>query len=83
MKTTIHVPEELYRRVKAKSALQGRCVRDVTIELFQRWIGEEPEEKAPPGSAVEWLDEWLRFGDELSKNAPPGPSARELLEQDR
>ena len=83
MKTTIDVPDELYRKVKAKSAVQGRRVRDVTVELFQRWIGEKPVAKAPPGSATAWLDDWLRLGDELSKKAPPGPSAREVLEQDR
>lgn len=83
MKTTIDIPDELYRKVKAKSAVQGRRVRDVTVELFQRWIGEKPEAKAPSDSATEWLDDWLRFGEELSKKAPPGQSARAVLEQDR
>lgn len=83
MKTTIDVPDELYRKVKAKSAIQGRRVRDVTVELFQRWIGERPAGKEPPGSAAAWLEDWLRLGDEQSKKAPGGPSAREILEQDR
>jgi hypothetical protein len=42
MKATIDVPDDLYRRVKAKTALQGRAVREVTIELFRNWL-EEPE----------------------------------------
>lgn len=83
MKTTIDIPEELCRKVKAKSAVQGRRVREVTVDLFQRWVGEKPEDQAPPGSAIAWLDEWLRLGDKLSKQAPPGPSARELLARDR
>lgn len=33
MKATIEVPDALYRRVKAKTALQGRAIREVTIEL--------------------------------------------------
>ena len=33
--------------------------------------------------AQEWLDEWLRMGEEASRTAPPGPSAREILEEGR
>ncbi|MGH7900076.1 MAG: hypothetical protein ACREQQ_19130 [Candidatus Binatia bacterium] len=40
MKATIDVPDEVYRRVKAKSALEGRPVRDVAVELFRNWIAE-------------------------------------------
>ncbi len=42
MKATIEIPNELYRRVKAKSALEGRPVRAVVVELFGDWIGEPP-----------------------------------------
>lgn len=38
MKATIDIPDELYRRVKAKSALEGRPVRAVAIELFRAWV---------------------------------------------
>src|SRR5438445_12989153 len=39
MKATVDIPVDLYRQVKAKSALQGRRVREVTVELFRQWIG--------------------------------------------
>ena len=42
MKTTIDIPEAIYRKVKAKSALEGRPVRDVAITLFTTWV-EMPE----------------------------------------
>ncbi len=42
MKATIDIPDDLYRRVKAKSALEGRPVRDVAITLFQGWVAESP-----------------------------------------
>jgi hypothetical protein len=32
MKTTIEVPDELYRRAKAEAALQGRTVKDLVAE---------------------------------------------------
>ena len=40
MKATIDIPDELYRKVKAKSALEGRPVREVAIDLFRAWLGE-------------------------------------------
>lgn len=51
MKATIDIPEEIYRRVKAKAALEGRAIREVTIELYRVWLGEETLElpvAAPP-----------------------------------
>jgi hypothetical protein len=83
MKTTIDIPDDLYRKVKAKSAIQGRRVRDVTVELFQHWVEGKSGKKAKPGSAMAWLDDWIKLGEEAGRNAPPGPSAREILEQDR
>ncbi|MBI4492300.1 MAG: hypothetical protein HY690_05855 [Chloroflexi bacterium] len=42
MKTTIDIPGDLYRKVKARCALEGRPVREVPIELFRQWLGESP-----------------------------------------
>jgi len=82
MKATIEIPDELYRKVKAKSALQGRPVRAVTIELFERWLQEE--QLAPdPDSRVEALERWFRMADAIMKDAPPGPTARDILEEGR
>ncbi len=44
MKATIEIPDELYRKVKAKSALEGRPVRAVTVELLRTWVGEPSEQ---------------------------------------
>jgi hypothetical protein len=38
MKATLDIPDDLYRSVKARSALEGRPVRAVAIELFQAWL---------------------------------------------
>lgn len=46
MKATIDIPDDLYRRVKAKSAMQGQPVREVVVTLFQGWIGEATAEPA-------------------------------------
>ena len=82
MKATFDLPDELYRRVKSRSARLGKPVRAVTIELFERWL----EQDAPRGGEVaadEWLRSWFVLGDEYFKGAPKGPSAREILESDR
>ena len=48
MKATIEIPDELYRLVEAKSARERRAVREVTVELYQRYVGQaEVPEPAP------------------------------------
>ena len=51
MKTTIEVPDDLYRRAKAEAALRGRKLRDL-VEEGLRLVLETPR-KAPraPGLA--------------------------------
>ena len=48
MKVTTEIPDELYRQVKAKSALEGRPVREVAIELFRSYVALRPVEPKPP-----------------------------------
>lgn len=40
MKTTLEIPDELYRAVKAKAALEGRRVTDVVIEGLRLVLGK-------------------------------------------
>lgn len=60
MKTTIDIPDDVYRKVKAKSALEGRTVREVAITLFGSWV-ETPEsreairEATSPEAAPSWF----------------------------
>jgi len=82
MKATIDVPDELYRRVKARSALLGRAVREVTIELYRRWLGDVPATMSAP-SPEQWLDEWMQLGDSMLQHAPEGPTATDILAADR
>lgn len=58
MKATIDVPDELYRRVKAKTALQGRAIREVTVELYQRWLEQDESSETAPVSAYERMKEY-------------------------
>ncbi len=83
MKTTIDIPDELYRKVKAKSALEGRRIREVTIELFSRWLREKEGVESKEEATTEWLESWLSAADEALGDSPDGPSAREILLEDR
>ena len=82
MKATIDIPDGLYRRVKAKSAMQGLSIREVTTALYEAWLSEKPA-GAPTLSAEKWLEGWIRLGEDAIRDAPEGPSAREILENDR
>ena len=81
MKATIDIPDDIYRRVKAKTALKGRAVRDVTIELFRNWL-QEPETPSLQGMELprSWVDQLLEDAVEADRS---GPTAREILEQGR
>ncbi len=81
MKATIEIPDELYRLVKAKSALEGRAVREVTVELYQRYVGQEEAPAAEAGEAA-------AVGDLLEGRAIPswfgalGKTARAVTRHD-
>lgn len=49
MKATIDVPDDLYRQVKSKSALEGRAIREVAIELFRGYVDRTD---SPPVAAL-------------------------------
>lgn len=63
MKATIDLPEDLYRQVKAKSALEGRSIRGVTAELLAAYVSGQallplPAPDPAPGegsSAPPWF----------------------------
>lgn len=105
MKATIEIPGDLFERVAAKSASEGRPVNAVAAELFQRWLDEEARadkrgaeraasettngpvltrrQRAKQHPVPEWLERLRRTSEEAFRDAPAGPTAREILEQDR
>ncbi len=82
MKTTIDLPDDLYRQVKAKCALQGKKIRELTVELYRQWLVEDAtgDDAASP---ERWLEDWVRMGEAVTSKAPSGPSATEILAADR
>jgi len=85
MKATIDVPDALYRRVKARAALQGRAVREVTIELYESWLAAAEGGEAGPAASMEaWLERWQELGDEIARRAiEPTPMSEIILSERR
>lgn len=94
MKTSIDLPDDLYRRIKSKSALEGRAVREVATALFTAWVedripaGESssPVKTASDGDdrAGAWLDDWKALSTRISaRTRDGGPSLVEQLRTDR
>lgn len=52
MKATLDIPDDLYRRVKARSAMEGRPVRSVAIQLFQNWLDAPRSDSAEPAEVT-------------------------------
>lgn len=47
------IPDDLYRRVKARSAMEGRPLRSVAVQLFQNWLeGPPTTEESPVATAL-------------------------------
>jgi hypothetical protein len=44
MKTTLEIPDELFREVKAKAALEGRKLKDLVAEGLRLIVSEPPKE---------------------------------------
>ena len=89
MKTSLEIPDALYRRVKARSALEGKSVRDVTIGLFEGWLAEPRtgasviDEADRPAAAAAWLRRWGELGESVAASATDARTTREILEADR
>jgi hypothetical protein len=50
MKVTVEVPDDIYRQVKAKSAMEGWSVREVATTLFRAWVAPSGPGSAGKGS---------------------------------
>lgn len=82
MKAMIDIPDDLYRQVKSEAALRGLTIREVTTELYRRWLsgGEGREAGEVPDA---WLHSWMNAADEAMSRAPPRRPARAEVDADR
>ena len=78
----MNLPDNLYRKVKTRAAQQGRTVRDVTVELYEKWLAEKPQEEEP-WDGEKWLENWLDLGRRISEAMPPGENLRDEIRASR
>ena len=92
MKATIDIPDGMYRQVKAHAALQGRAIREVTMELYQRWLEEQGAQVDTDGPAdpaagadraSDWLARWDAVGVEVATKAVDGRPLSEIVIDER
>jgi predicted transcriptional regulator len=46
MKTTVEVPDQLYRRVKAQAAMRGQTVKAFLLDALRAKLGEDDAKSA-------------------------------------
>ena len=66
MKTTIEIPDDLFRRAKAVAALQGLSMKEWLTNLLRREIGA-PTQSEPLGDRQQEIAAFNRELDQLSK----------------
>lgn len=42
MRTTLDIPDTMYRRIKTRTAQEGSTVRAITLVLYAQWLGDKP-----------------------------------------
>ena len=67
MKTTIEIPDDLFRRAKAVAALQGLSMKEWLTNLLRREI-EAPIQSGPLGDRQQEIEAFNRELDQLSKS---------------
>ena len=49
MKTTVEIPDELYRRLKSQAALEGRTIKAFLLDAVKAKLGDAKKSVEEPG----------------------------------
>ena len=88
MKTSIDLPDDLYRRVKSKSALEGLAVREVATALFAAWVDGRIADVAAKsarsaGPNADWKYRWHALGAAVAESTGADNTLVDQLSADR
>jgi hypothetical protein len=81
MKTTIDVPDDLYRRAKAEAALRGRRVKDL-VEEGLRLVLEKPPQSPKRQSVAEVMKDYIGIVDSGVSDLATNPKYMEGFGED-
>lgn len=77
MRTTLDLPDELMRHLKARAALEGRSLRDLVLELVTRGMQAPPVAPSPAPLPLVRLGRPLTLPDALLNHADLSALAEE------
>lgn len=86
MKTTVELPDQLMTEVKVLAAREQRKLGELMADLVRAGLERHTSpagQAGQPPSAERWLAEWFKLADEVMRDAPDGPAARALLDEER
>ncbi len=81
MKTTIEMPETLFRKAKAKAALQGVTLKQLVTDAMERELDQEPSESSSPSK--QFWDEWNQLAQHMGRAWKSNKSAIKILQEMR
>jgi len=86
MRTTVDIPDELFRQAKAVAALQGRKLKDLVEEGLRRVVGA-PEPEGPAGNSrartlTELMKKWRGIVDSGVEDLASDPKHMEGFGRD-
>ena len=70
MKTTLELPDDLYRATKARAAAENRRVKDVIAEALSHSLKNQSRKNAA-GPSPESVESTLKALDAIEKGPPP------------
>jgi len=71
MRTTLDLPDQLFRTLKARAALQGRSLKDLVVSYVERGLREPLTTPTPPDQDRSWEDQLDPFTKSLLGVAAP------------
>jgi len=95
VKTTIEIPDDLFRAVKARAALENVRIKDLMAGLLRGWLehgtaalqpgetGESAERERRAQEMADWLSEWQSIGRRIEDKSVDPRSMVEILAADR
>ena len=85
MKTTIEMPDDLFRKAKAVAALRGQSMKDLITQLLTREIGApfEPTANTRKKAAVTFSQELEALATQVGKKWKTGLSATDAVRKQR
>ena len=96
MKTTVDIPDDLYRQASKLAAARGQQVAALITEGLEKLLGSQhphpgskagkngkPHQPALPPKATRWLAEWRSLSQRQTATKTPAPSAAKAISRMR